>query len=226
MRKQYIILVLLLFVALTASAKKVKVTIEGYNIDWNTDVRVIVNENIDEFHHADIKEGRFSITLKVEKGAFIRLALYKTEPMTNGARRVIRDFSKDSRQGMVVVAEGGKVRINYQNNNVKGSTLSRKLQERRHILQDIDKQIRELQEYPRGLHLTREQIEAREREVVKLREAQQQFLDRFIKEDASTPLPAWYMRNYPIAAEGAACKQAVQQKAAWLKHPILADFDK
>ncbi len=218
---KHILVAIALLCSMTTAAKKVKVTIVGTNVQWHTDVRIIVNEQPADFHHAYVDNGQFAITLKVEKGSFIRLAPYKTEPMGNGTRRVVRDFSTNSREGIVLVAEGGKVKVNMDSGDIKGSPLSHTLQQQRATLKRMERTIDELRNPPRGKRFTPEEWAERERQAKQMEEAWQQQVEKYMAETDTTTLPAWYAHNYPFCRQGGVYHAAQAKKAAWLKHPIL-----
>ena len=75
--KQLLFVLASIMLATTAQAKKVKVTIDGTVSPSQTKLYLIINEDTANAQLLPIKDAKFSVTIKVDRNAFIRLHDYK-----------------------------------------------------------------------------------------------------------------------------------------------------
>ena len=78
--KQLLFVLAAVMLATTAQAKKVKVTIDGTVSPSQTKLYLIINEDTANAQLLPIKDAKFSVTIKVDRNAFIRLHDYKEWP--------------------------------------------------------------------------------------------------------------------------------------------------
>lgn len=99
---------------LPASAKRVKITIDGTVSPTQTVLYLIVNEDTANARLLPIQDAHFSTTIKVDADAFIRLYDYKEWP---------------ERSNFVLIPDSKHVTVNMRTGEISGSKKSKQLQE-------------------------------------------------------------------------------------------------
>lgn len=197
----------LVMVAMTACAKKVKLTIDGTTYPSQTSLYLIINEDIENAQTLEINDGRFSTTIEVDKDAFVRIHDYKEWP---------------ERSVFVLVPDSRHITIDWREGTIEGSSMSKKLQE---ACREVTR------ESPEGFHIDvfsddpKAWERAREAERSMREQMQQQqikAIERVIEKNKSNNIPAWIVYCYQNLLEGpdrAVIEKNKNQK--WAKHTII-----
>lgn len=205
MKNKILLFALLLAVAAGASAKKVKVTIDGTAYP-NTRLYLIVNEDTANAQLLDTREGKFSVTLKVDKDAFIRIHDYKDWP---------------ERSAFVIIPDSKHITMNWRNGEISGSEMTQKL---RLVMDAIKK------ESPEGFHIdvfSEDKEEwARAREMgerirMKMEIEQRELIYKSIHENEDTNIPAWIYFCYKSMIGMSPETLTAGKSPKWLNHPII-----
>lgn len=214
MKSKFLIPALLILGALffgvqTASAKKVKVTIDGTVSPSQTRLFLIINEDTANAMRVPIQDGRFSVTVKVEKDAFIRLSDYKQWP---------------ERSAFVLIPDSKHITVDWRTGRIEGSPMSLELAAALDAIRHED---------PYGFHIdiftddpeARAQAAEQQRMIYQEMEARHRaIILETIDKNSANNIPAWVYFCYHskldlpfrFFAEGAAPK--------WTKHAVLARF--
>lgn len=205
--KRFFLLMSLVLLALSGNAKKVKVTIDGTVYRGQSELYLIVNEDIANAQLIPIENSRFSTTIEVEKNSFIRLHYYKEFP---------------ERSPFVLIPDSRHITINYETGEIIGSKLSQELKENMMFIKSLSPEnfhidvFSEDREAWAQAHKKAEQVRAR------MLASQRQAIIRIIMENPKAIFPAWIYYCYKdiinIPVEGLVEKG---KKAKWIKHEIL-----
>ena len=196
----------LFLVAITMSAKKVKVTIDGTVSPSQTTLYLIINEDTAHAQLIPIVDSHFSVTIKVDRDAFIRLHDWKEWP---------------ERAPFVLIPDSRHITINWREGTIEGSPMSKKLTE---ACREIGKAS------PEGFHIDvfsddpQAWAEAREAGA-RMREQmlmeQRGLILRTIKENNDNNIPAWIFYCYHNLLDGPFREEAASNMGVWRKHPIM-----
>ncbi len=205
----FALLVVGAFCTLNVSAKKVKLTIDGTVSPSQTTLYLIVNEDKENAMLVPIQDAKFSVTLKVESNAFIRLSDNKNWP---------------ERSVFVLIPDSKHITINWRTGSIEGSPMSNKLQV-------AMKEIREA--FPEGFHIDvfsdnpDDWKIAREREAsmrAQMQMRQREAIMRIIVENSDNNIPAWiyycYKPSIAMKAENIGPKDS-----KWLNHAIVRGLE-
>lgn len=205
----FALLVVGAFCTLNVSAKKVKLTIDGTVSPSQTTLYLIVNEDKENAMLVPIQDAKFSVTLKVESNAFIRLSDNKNWP---------------ERSVFVLIPDSKHITINWRTGSIEGSPMSNKLQM-------AMKEIREA--FPEGFHIDvfsdnpDDWKIAREREAsmrAQMQMRQREAIMRIIVENSDNNIPAWiyycYKPSIAMKAENIGPKDS-----KWLNHAIVRGLE-
>ena len=127
--KQLLFVLTAILLATTAQAKKVKVTIDGMVSPSQTRLYLIINEDTANAQLIPIKDAKFSVTIKVDRDAFIRLHDYKQWP---------------ERSQFILIPDSKHITIDWDRGTIKGSEKSLELQIACRLIRD---------ESPEGFHV-------------------------------------------------------------------------
>lgn len=187
-------------------AKKVKLTIDGTTYPSMAKLWLIVNEDTANALRVPIEDAHFSVSLKVDQQAFIRLHDSKGWP---------------ERAFFVLIPDSKHITVNLRDGSVQGSSASLQLREA------IDK-VRKAG--PEGFHIDvfggDKEAWARAREQERAIRAememrQRDLLMQTIDENADNLIPAWlyycYEEDFNLTPQ--AVPHGTQTK--WAKHAIL-----
>ena len=205
MKRILFILTAMAFIA-TAQARKVNVTIDGTVSPSQTTLYLIINEDTANAQLLPIKDGKFSVSVKVDRNAFIRLHDWKEWP---------------ERSVFVLLPDSRHITINWNTGTIEGSKQSRELQ-------TVCKQIRDAS--PEGFHVdvfsddpeawrrAQEQGNAiRDRML----EEQKMIARKLLLENKDNIIAAWIAYCYPNLFEGELNAIIDHMKPKWANHPIL-----
>ena len=117
MKRNLLLIAIMILGALTVSAKKVKVTIDGRTSPSQTKLYLIINEDTANAVRVPINDAQFSITVKVDRNAFIRLHDWKQWP---------------ERSVFVLIPDSKHITIDWNSGSIEGSPMSKKLQSAMH----------------------------------------------------------------------------------------------
>jgi len=204
--KKILFVLAAILLATTAQAKKVKVTIDGRVSPSQTKLYLIINEDTANAQLLPIKDAKFSVTVKVDRDAFIRLHDYKQWP---------------ERSVFVLIPDSKHITIDWNTGSITGSQQSSELQA-------ICKQIRDAG--PNGFHIDvfsddpEDWREARVREAA-MREDMMNQQKKIAKEvmlkNKDKIYGAWIMYTFPELLEGELNAIINYEKPKWASHPIL-----
>ena len=211
MKRNILLLSFMILCAATGCAKKVKVTIDGRTSPSQTELYLIINEDTANAVRVPIEDEHFSITVKVDKNAFIRLHDYKEWP---------------ERSVYVLIPDSKHITIDKPTGSIEGSPLSKKLRE------EI---LRVSRDSPENFHIDvfsedpAAWAEAREHERATralMEQHQRETIQTVIRENADNNIPAWIYFCYksmftdpPIPLEALVGSPTAHPK--WMDHPIL-----
>ena len=204
--KKILFVLAAILLATTVQAKKVKVTIDGTVSPSQTKLYLIINKDTANAQLLPIKDAKFSVTVKVDRDAFIRLHDYKQWP---------------ERSVFVLIPDSKHITIDWNTGSITGSLQSSELQA-------ICKQIRDAG--PNGFHIDvfsddpEACREARVREAA-MREDMMNQQKKIAKEvmlkNKNKIYGAWIMYTVPELLEGELNAIINYEKPKWAAHPIL-----
>ncbi|MBR5687043.1 MAG: hypothetical protein IKX36_03700 [Prevotella sp.] len=196
----------LFFVAVTVSAKKVKVTIDGTVSPSQTTLYLIVNEDTAHAQLLPIVDGHFSVTLKVDSNDFIRLHDWKEWP---------------ERAAFVLIPDSRHITVNWRDGSIEGSKMSKKLKE---VCREIQNKS------PEGFHIDvfsddpeawKEAHETGNRIRQQMLMEQRETILRSVKENRDNVIPAWIVFCYYNLLDEHFKHEVDATLGMWQKHPIL-----
>lgn len=203
MKQRMILLATLLVVFLSASAKKLKVTIDGTASPSQQTLYLIVNEDTAKAQLISVNEGKFTVTVKVNEDDFIRLSENKERPTPSS---------------VVIMADERNISVNMESRTVKGSYMTDKLHAAIKRIENAG---------PGHFHIdvftddpkAWEEARIQERKIRAEMEEQQRLCARQVLEDERyNDIPAWIVVVFP---EQASAFLGEYQYSSWLDHPVL-----
>ena len=207
MKRTFYIFSALVLLAVTACAKKVKLTIDGTVYPTQSSLYLVINEDIENAQMLPIKDGQFSTTIKVDRDAFVRIHDYKEWP---------------ERSVFVLLPDSRHISIDWRNGTIEGSTMSKKLQD---ACREVSKQS------PEGFHIDvfsdDKEAWASARETEKtIREGMQleqiKTIEQVIKKNKDNYIPAWIVYCHHSLLEGPYRHIIDENKnQKWSKHTII-----
>lgn len=206
MKSKIILLALLFIGVLSSSAKKVEVTIDGTVYSSQTKLYLIVNEDTANAMLVPIHDAKFSVKIKVDRNAFIRLNDYKGWP---------------ERSAFVLIPDSKHITVNWRTGSIEGSPMSKKLQV-------AMKQIRDAS--PEGFHIDvfsdnpDDWASAREHERAiraQMEMEQRETIINVIRDNVDNYIPAWVYYCYKSFIAATPENLTVGTNPKWLKHPII-----
>ena len=201
MKRSLFIMIVLAF--MTAAQGK-KVTIEGTSSSER--IYLIINEDTEHALLLDIQDGKFSVTVNVNRNAFIRLQESKTFPR---------------RAAAVLIPDSKHIIVDTDNQLIQNSGKSKELKilciemesnspENFHI--DVFSQDpqawKEAREHENALHES-------------MRNSQRDTFKRLLLKDKHNIMLAWLAYCYPEIMEGELQAMVDAMKPKWINHPIL-----
>lgn len=192
--------------AAVVQGKKMKVTIDGTLSPGVEQMYLIINEDTANAQLLDIQDGKFSVTVKVDKNAFIRLQNPKYSP---------------DRYAFVLIPDSRHITVDSNNDRIIGSDKSRDLQV---VCQQIESNSPENTRIDVFSHDPRAWKEAKgTSNALKdgLREGQRMIVRDMLLDDKNNIILAWIAYRYPEVMEGELNELIGRLKPKWIDHPIL-----
>ena len=190
-----------------AQAKKVKLTIDGTVSPSQTTLYLLINEDTAHAQRVPINDAQqFSVNIKVDRNAFIRLHDSKRWP---------------ERGTFVLVPDSRHITVNWKAGTIQGSEQSQKLKT---VLDQIN------ESSPEGFHVDvfTDDPEAwrsaqAQGEAIRMgmREQQKSVFKQQILDNKNNLLCAWIAFCYPELMEGEIEMMLRHMKPKWMDHPIL-----
>ena len=206
MKRITILMSALLLAALTISAKTVKVTIDGTLSSYISKLYLIIDEDTANAQFVPIKDGKFSVTVKVDRNSFIRLYENKKWP---------------ERAFFVLIPDSKHITVNQPAGTIEGSPLSSEL---KMTLDMINR------EGPGNFHIdvfsqdkeAWAQARAQERQIrSRMEESQKQLIRRMIEVNSNNNIPAWIALCFKNLFPGGIDEMAQGKSVKWRNHPVL-----
>lgn len=204
MKQRMILLATLLVVFLSASAKKLKVTIDGTASPSQQTLYLIVNEDTAKAQLISVNEGKFTVTVKVNEDDFIRLSENKERPTP---------------RSVVIMADERNISVDMESRTVKGSYMTDKL---RAAIKRIENagpghfHIDVFTEDPKAW----EEAKTQERMMREEMKEQQRLCARQVLEDERyNDIPAWIVIVFPEQVSPWLNKY-IEEESMWLEHPV------
>ena len=204
MKQRMMFISALLVVFLSASAKKLKVTINGTASPSLESIYLIVNEDTATAQLVPVIDGKFKVTVKVTEDDYIRLVEKKTY------RPEIRS--------VVIIADERQINVDMERRKVENSYMTK-------CLQDA---IREIESAgPGTFHIDVfsdkpedwERARAEEKEIrARMKEQQRMVVKQIMEKERYTVIPAWILIIYP---EQASAFLGDYEFSEWIEHPVL-----
>lgn len=209
MKQRMILLATLLVVFLSASAKKLKVTIDGTASPSQQTLYLIVNEDTAKAQLISVNEGKFTVTVKVNEDDFIRLSENKERPTPSS---------------VVIMADERNISVNMETGTVKGSYMTDKL---RAAIKRIENagpghfHIDVFTDDPKAW----EEAKTQERMMREEMKEQQRLCARQVLEDERyNDIPAWIVIVFPEQVSPWLNKY-IEEESMWLEHPVRKKKD-
>ena len=211
MKRILFLLTASLLLALPSCAKKVTVTIEGTLSPSQTSLYLIINEDTAHAQRVAIQDAHFSVTVKVDRDAFIRLHDYKDWP---------------ERSMFVLIPDSRHITIDWRNGTIEGSPMSNKLQEACREVAKVS---------PEGFHIDvfsddpEAWASARETERSirgRMLQEQMETIQRVIRENKNNNIPAWIVFCYYKKVDEPFRHLFDSYREKWTQHPVLQRLDR
>ena len=206
MKRNILLFSVIMFAAITACAKKVKVTIDGRTMPSQTTLYLIINEDTAHAVRVPIEDARYSITVKVDQDAFIRLH-----------DRI--DFSE--RCPFVLIPDSKHITVDWRTGTIEGSPMSQKLKELTQQIQGMGPgtfHIDVFSDNPEDWKRAREQERSIRAEMEK---RQQETIVTVMQENADNIIPAWIFFCYGSMLQAPPTAFNGGTPPKWAGHPIL-----
>ena len=202
------ILLALLLTTTTATAKKVKLTIDGILSPTQTTAYLIINEDTANAQRLAIPDARFSVSITVDANDIIRIPDWKEWP---------------ERSVFVLLPDSRHITINWQTGTIEGSPLSLRMQE---AIRTVHR------DNPDSFHIdvfsdNKEdwaQARIREQQVRDhMLDSQRETVRQVIDNNSKTNIATWIAYCYSNLFASGLDELAHGKHPKWLKHPILKD---
>lgn len=187
-------------------AKKVKLTIDGTLSPVQTKLYLIVNEDIANAQLVPINDAKFSVTIEVDRNAFVRLHDWKEWPENSP---------------FVLIPDSRHITINWNTGEIEGSVLSKKLKK---ALDEIK------MHSPEGFHVDvfgddPEAWRSAQEQGNSIRDMmlqqQKDVARETILDNKKSFMCAWIVYCFPQLMEGELEMMLDHMKPKWMNHPIL-----
>ena len=167
---------------------------------------LIINEDTANAQLLDIQDGKFSVTVKVDRNAFIRLQTPKYSP---------------DRYAFVLIPDSRHITVDSNNDRILGSDKSRDLQV---VCQQIESNSPEntrIDVFSQDPRAWKEAKGTSNALKDGLREGQRMIVRNMLLEDKNNIILAWIAYRYPEVMEGELNDMIGSLKPKWIDHPIL-----
>lgn len=210
MKRILSIAILLVCIILSAAAKNVKVTIDGYTPKYEDSVSIIINEDIDHIMTIPVNEGHFNVQLKVDADAFIRI--YEGGYLKN----------YPDRAWFILIPDSKHITVSTIDYSIKGSKMSKRLYE---CIYEACKHS------PEGFHIDvfsddkDAWAEARAREKAirqSMMETQMDDIKRIVNDNKDSLIPLWILYSYASGSYEMRdlFVHMVKDDKKWASHPV------
>ena len=205
MNQRTLLIAALMLTTMFGFAKKVKLTIDGTVSPSQTTLYLIVNEDTANAQVVPVNDARFSVDIKVDRDAFIRLHDSKKWPKSSQ---------------FVLIPDSRHITVDSQSGRITGSPMSQRLQAALELVQQAS---------PEGFHIdvfsqdkaAWEEARERERSMRAQMEAQQlKMLLEVINDNRTNNSPAWMVFCFPNLVEPV-LPGLTQDSPKWASHPVL-----
>jgi hypothetical protein len=207
MKRITILFTALLLTALTVSAKNIKVTIDGTVESYVSRLYLIVNEDTANAQLVPIQDGKFSVTVKVDRESLIRLHDSKEWP---------------ERAFFVIYPDSKHITVDMRTGTIEGSVMSNRLNQSVNIVRKAG---------PGNFHIdvfsedkaAWEEARAREKAIRANMEAEQRTLfQNLIRENRYNNIPVWLTYCFPYLVTPDFMAEVTKEiEPEWMQHPIL-----
>lgn len=209
MKQLLCVLMAVVFVA-CAQAKKVKVNIDGTMLPSETTIYLIINEDKAHAQVVPVNNHQFSVTVTVDRNAFIRIHDSKEWP---------------ERSAFVLIPDSRHIAINWDTGDIKGSKLSQKLKAACKEIRDASPEsfhIDVFSENPEDWKRAQEQESAIREGML---EEQRTVFKKLMLANKSNYLCAWIAYCFPRLLEGETglMLEQMKRKPKWMNHPLLTE---
>ncbi|MBQ8152786.1 MAG: hypothetical protein IJ069_03800 [Prevotella sp.] len=195
----------LIMVALSVCAKKVKLTIDGTTSRSQTTLYLIVNKDTANAQCVPVNDGKFSIAVEVDKNDFIRLQDDKGRP---------------DRGDFVLIPDSHHITVDMRNGKVEDSPMSQYLQTTVKGIQSAGPgtfHIDVFSEDPKAWEEARAQESAIR---AKMEEQQRELVRKVMLENKDNNIPAWILYCFPELAYKY-LDEVTKDSPKWMRHPLL-----
>ena len=197
----------LLLVTLSSCAKKVKVTIDGTLSPTQKTLWLIINEDTANAQLIPIQDAKFSVTVKVDNEAYIRLHDWKEWP---------------ERSAFVLIPDSKHITIDWRTGSIEGSFASKRLK----AACDMVKR-----EGPGNFHIdvfsddkeAWAEARAKERAIrLQMEQRQRDVFRQLVIDNRYNEIPAWLVYCYPEFVTPDLMAEVTREiEPEWMSHPIL-----
>ena len=195
----------LIMVALSVCAKKVKLTIDGTTSTSQTTLFLIINNDTANAQCVPVNDRKFSVAVKVDENDFIRLQDNKERP---------------DRGDYVLIPDSRHITVDMWNGKVEGSPMSQYLQSTVRAIQSAGPgtfHIDVFSEDPKAW----EEARAQERTIrAKMEEEQRELVRKVMLENKDNNIPAWILYCFPELAY-MYLDEVTKDSPKWMRHPLL-----
>ena len=192
-------------IAMMTAVQAKKVTIEG-TASKSERIYLIINEDTENAQLLPIQNGKFKVTVNVDRNAFIRLQNTKDNPR---------------RAAAVLIPDSKNITVYVDNQLILDSDKSQELS---HLLMQMESNS------PESLHVDvfsqdpQAWKDAREHENALregMRNSQRNAVKELLMKDKNNIILAWIAYCYPEVMEGELQAMVDAMKPKWINHPIL-----
>ena len=204
--KRFVCILMAVAVVAAIQAKKVKVTIDGTVLPSQTQLYLIVNEDTANAQLIPIVDAKFSVSIKVDDNAFIRLQDNK---------------EWQERSAFVLIPDSKHITINWNTREITGSNHSQELQDVCKTIRSFDPGTFHIDVFSDDPELLKRERE-REREI---RETMSQHQIVFVREqlydNPNDFVRVWLVYRYPQFAAPYIVDLIKEKNPQWVNHPLL-----
>ena len=190
----------------TGCAKKVKVTIDGTVSPTQTTLFLIINEDTAHAQRLPIKDAKFSVTVTVDRDAFIRIHDWKEWP---------------ERSVFVLIPDSRHITIDWNKGTIEGSPQSLKLQAACRQIRDLSQEGFHIDVFTDDPEAWREARERANSIRSSMLAQQKEVAKRVMMENKDDISAVWIAYCFPQLLEGELNAMIDHMKPQWANHPLL-----
>ena len=204
--KRLVCILMAVAVVAAVQAKKVKVTIDGTVLPTQTRLYLIINEDTANAQLIPIKDAKFSVTVKVDDNAFIRLQDNK---------------EWQERSAFVLIPDSKHITVDWNTGEITGSNHSQELQSICKTIWSFDPGTFHIDVFSDDPELLKRERE-HEREI---RETMSQHQIVFVREqlfdNPNDFVRVWLVYRYSQFAAQYLKDLITEKTPKWVNHPLL-----